>query len=72
MPDTTPKSLAAGSATILYAALDPSLEKASGAFLSDCAIYSATPTAPHAIGEDKEDKLWKLSEDLVGGKFTIA
>ncbi|KAL9065039.1 MAG: hypothetical protein Q9161_008493 [Pseudevernia consocians] len=72
MPDITPKSLAAGSATILYAALDPSLEEHSGAFLSDCAIYTATPTAPHAIGEDKEDKLWALSEKLIGEEFTIA
>ena len=72
MPDITPKSLAAGSATILYAALDPSLEKHSRAFLSDCAIYTATPIAPQAIGEDKEDKLWALSERLIGEEFTIA
>ena len=88
MPDITPKSLAAGSATVLYAALDPSLEGESlcipnkmqltryttahsGAFLSDCAIYTATPTAPHAIGEDKEDKLWALSEKLTGENFTV-
>ncbi|MCJ1450172.1 hypothetical protein MMC28_000501 [Mycoblastus sanguinarius] len=71
MPDITPKSLAAGSATVLYAALDPSLEAHSGAFLSDCAIYTATPTAPHAIGEDKEDKLWALSEKLTGENFTV-
>ena len=72
MPNITPKSLAAGSATILYAALDPSLVEHSGAFLSDCAIYNDTPMAPHAVGEDKEDKLWALSEKLVGEKFTIA
>lgn len=72
MPDITPKSLAAGSATILYAALDPSLEKHSGAFLSDCAIYTATPLAPHAVGEDKEDKLWALSEKLIGEEFLPA
>ena len=72
MPDITPKSLAAGSATILYAALDPDLEEHSGAFLSDCAIYTATPFAPHAIGEDKEEKLWALSEKLIGEDFTIA
>ena len=72
MPDITPKSLAAGSATILYAALDPSLEEHSGALLSDCAIYTATPTAPYAIGEDKEDKLWALSEKLIGEEFVVA
>lgn len=72
MPNITPKSLAAGTATTLYAALDPSLVEHSGAFLSDCTIYNDTPMAPHAVGEDKEDKLWALSEKLIGEKFTIA
>ena len=72
MPNISPKSLAAGSATTIYAALDPSLVEHSGAFLSDCAIYTETPMAPHAVGEDKEDKLWALSERLIGEKFAIA
>lgn len=70
MPAITPKSLAAGTATILYAALDPKLEKHSGAFLTDCAV-ATTPLAPHAVGRDKEEKLWALSEKLVGEEFMI-
>lgn len=56
MPDTAvaPKSLAAGSATSLYAALDPSLSSHSGAFLVDAAIWTE-PLRPHAVGaEDRK------------------
>ena len=40
----------------------------SGAFLVDCAVWDQ-PWRPHATGQDKEDKLWELSEKLVGQKF---
>ena len=101
----SPKSLAAGSATSLYAALDPSLKckhitfpnwlsstissilvlypktgygfhianavariAHSGAFLVDCNIWTE-PLRPHAVGSDKAEKLWTVSEKLVGEKF---
>ncbi|KAG6988958.1 hypothetical protein G7Y79_00067g095730 [Physcia stellaris] len=63
-----PKSLAAGSATSLLAALDPELSSHNGAFLVDAAIWKE-PLREHAVGSDKAEKLWALSEKLVGEKF---
>ena|SRR6266498_3060971 len=57
-----------GAATMLVAAFDPALDDAKGVYLSDCQI--ATP-ADHARDESAAEKLWKLSEDLVGQKFEI-
>ncbi|KAK9252712.1 hypothetical protein V1507DRAFT_443522 [Lipomyces tetrasporus] len=67
MPPLVPKTLAEGSLTTIYAALDPTLTGHSGAFLSDCAIY--TDLRDHAVGKEKEEKLWLLSEELVGERF---
>ncbi|MCJ1383961.1 hypothetical protein MMC17_007075 [Xylographa soralifera] len=70
MPEAamSPHSLSQGSATPLWAVLNPELSSHSGAFLVDCAVWDQ-PLRPHAIGQDKEDKLWELSEKLVGQKF---
>ncbi|KAL3420582.1 short-chain dehydrogenase [Phlyctema vagabunda] len=64
-PDTF-KDLAQGTSTTLVAALDPALESQSGAYLMDCAPakpldYAADPVAA--------EKLWALSEKLVGETF---
>lgn len=63
-----PKSLAAGSATSLYAALNPDLTSYNGAFLVDSAIW-IQPLREHAVGTDKAEKLWTLSEKMVGEEF---
>lgn len=63
-----PKSLAAGSATPLYACLNPDLTSYNGAFLVDSAIW-IEPLREHAVGAEKAEKLWVLSERLVGEKF---
>lgn len=68
MPNIAPKSLAAGASTTLYGALDPDLKDHSGAFLNHGAIFE-TPLLPHAVGVENQDKLWALSEKLVGEKF---
>lgn len=39
-----------------------------GAFLVDAAIWTE-PLREHAVGADKAEKLWALSEELVGEKF---
>jgi hypothetical protein len=78
-----PKTLDQGCATTLAAALDPALEGSalvplgenkmvtnlgsSGAFLRDCQIYE--DVASWATGEENVQKLWELSEKLVGQKF---
>ncbi|KAL1838377.1 hypothetical protein VTJ49DRAFT_2718 [Mycothermus thermophilus] len=57
-----------GSATTLVAALDPALDDAKGLYLVDCQL--AEP-APHTRDSISADRLWKLSEDLVGEKFSL-
>lgn len=42
----------------------------SGAYLNDCVIPTE-PLKEHATGMEKAEKLWKLSEELVGEKFEI-
>lgn len=69
------KNLAAGSSTSLVAALDPKLGKPEdkggkenwGAMLSDCQIWD--DIRPLAISSFEAEKLWKVSEELVGEKF---
>lgn len=66
-PKFTQKTLAQGSSTTLVAALDPALSAAGKDFyLSDCQLIDA---APWAVDADNAEKLWKLSESLVGQKF---
>ena len=40
----------------------------SGAFLVDCQIKKDGIKA-HALGDENAERLWKLSEELVGEKF---
>ena len=62
----TPKSLSQGSATILVAALDNSLRSHSPAFLRDCEVATARD---YAVSPANAEKLWRLSEHLVGKEF---
>ncbi|KAK6957616.1 hypothetical protein Daesc_000403 [Daldinia eschscholtzii] len=66
------KTLQQGCGTTLRAALDPDLVKEEGVFLQNTNLT----TDPNEVKEwatDPElaEKLWKLSEDLVGEKFDI-
>ncbi|KAI9730376.1 MAG: hypothetical protein M1834_005886 [Cirrosporium novae-zelandiae] len=61
------KTLEQGCATTLVAALDPSLEPYSGAYLKNCRI--AAKENVREVGEGEEERLWELSERLVGEKF---
>ncbi|KAG0647319.1 Translocon at the inner envelope membrane of chloroplasts 32 [Hyphodiscus hymeniophilus] len=60
------KSMDGACATTVAAALDPSLEASSGAYLDDC---NPTPATPAASSAENAAKLWSLSEKLVGQKF---
>ncbi|KAH6683916.1 short-chain dehydrogenase [Halenospora varia] len=62
------KSLDEGAATAIVAAFDPSLNSASGAYMSDCQLIEPTDNAKDEV---IAEKLWKLSEELVGEKFEI-
>ncbi|KAI1376907.1 putative short-chain dehydrogenase [Hypoxylon crocopeplum] len=70
------RTLGAGGATSLVAALDPKLGKPEtkdgkenyGAFLLDCQICDKA--TPQAISSEGADRLWKKSEDLVKERFS--
>ncbi|KAL2270639.1 hypothetical protein VTJ83DRAFT_10 [Remersonia thermophila] len=62
------KSPDEGSSTTLVAALDPALDDVKGLYLVDCQL--AEP-APHARDAVSADRLWKLSEELVGETFLL-
>ncbi|KAL2807724.1 hypothetical protein BJX63DRAFT_436776 [Aspergillus granulosus] len=61
-----------GSATHVYAAFDPDLKSHNGAFLEDCHV--ANPLTDDikawATSPVEAEKLWRLSEELVGQVFT--
>ncbi|EXJ74818.1 uncharacterized protein A1O5_01514 [Cladophialophora psammophila CBS 110553] len=70
------KTLGAGAATSLVAATDPKLgaieskdgKEGWGAYLKDCQI--SHDACPRAKSSEGAEKLWKLSEDLVGERFS--
>ncbi len=66
-PMESPKPLSASGSTTLVAALDPGLEANSGALLQDCQVE--TNIDDHAKGHEAAQRLWKLSNQLVGEHF---
>lgn len=63
-----PKSDAQGVATGLRAALDPNLVKDNGSYLADGQVEELRD---YAKDPELVEKLWSLSEELTGQKFTI-
>jgi NAD(P)-dependent dehydrogenase (short-subunit alcohol dehydrogenase family) len=63
-----PKQIEQGVNTTLIAALDPRIEAQSGAYLADAQV---APAYEYAADPDNAERLWKLSEQLVGEKFDI-
>ena len=57
-----------GCATTLVAALDPALEEKNGAHFRDCTIYA--DIVPHAKDTADAEKLWEMSEEMVGENFS--
>ncbi|KAF7896531.1 hypothetical protein EAF00_006545 [Botryotinia globosa] len=68
------KTLEAGTSTTLVAVLDPALKNKtyythhSGAYLADCQIAETTD---YTTNPDYAERLWALSEKLVGQKFDL-
>ncbi|KAK2753891.1 hypothetical protein FQN54_007250 [Arachnomyces sp. PD_36] len=62
------KTLESASSTILAAGLDPELEPESGKFLRNCDVYDVVP---YALDPVAAEKLWTLSEKLIGQKFEV-
>ncbi|OCK92573.1 short-chain dehydrogenase [Cenococcum geophilum 1.58] len=67
--DWTFKTLSQGASTTVVAAFDPTIAENSGAYLVDCQIDHGDVTMPYAVDKDNAERLWKLSENLVGQKF---
>lgn len=63
-----PKSIEQGVSTTLIAALDPRIESQSGSYLADAHIE---PAYEYASDKGNAERLWTLSEKLVGEKFDI-
>ncbi|TPX13605.1 uncharacterized protein E0L32_006076 [Thyridium curvatum] len=63
-----PKTTSQGVSTTLAAALRPDIEGDSGAYMSDC---QPEATFEWATKEEYVEKLWTVSEELVGQKFDL-
>ncbi|TVY65565.1 Short-chain dehydrogenase TIC 32-chloroplastic-like protein [Lachnellula suecica] len=68
---TTWKNGDQGAATALVAAFDPGLDGTKGneVYMADCQLAEA---APHAVDAEMAERLWGLSEELVGEKFALS
>ena len=72
----TLKAVEAGAATTCYAATAPELEGRGGVYLEDCHVAEVDDNDPsgsvrsYAVDPVKSEKLWTVSEEIVGQKFT--
>lgn len=64
-----PKSLAQGCATMVLASVRPDLRAHSGVFLRDCDVFPESQLKPWVKVPADDEKLWELTEGLVGEKF---
>ncbi|THC89900.1 hypothetical protein EYZ11_010632 [Aspergillus tanneri] len=66
------KPLERGAATHIYAAFDPSLKANNGAYLIDCHVADplVDTVKPWATSRFEAERLWRLSEKLVGQEFS--
>ncbi|KAM0752219.1 short-chain dehydrogenase [Meredithblackwellia eburnea MCA 4105] len=62
------KTYQEGVATQVIAAFDPTIAAKSGSLLWDCKVDNEKAT-PYALDKENAEKLWKLSEKLVGQEF---
>jgi NAD(P)-dependent dehydrogenase (short-subunit alcohol dehydrogenase family) len=76
-PEKTPSQ---GAATEVWAALSPQSEGITGKYFEDCSVaeikpsddFGAAGVAPEALDEAMAERLWKMSEEIVGETFTFA
>jgi len=70
------KSIEAGAATQVWALTAATLAGQGGLYLEDCQIAVSSPEGnsgyrPYALDADAAQRLWQLSEQLVGEQFTF-
>jgi hypothetical protein len=63
-----PKKLNQGTATTPVAMLSPAVEAPSGVYLEDCRVLAPYK---YVSGEGNAERLWELSEKMVGKKFEV-
>jgi NAD(P)-dependent dehydrogenase (short-subunit alcohol dehydrogenase family) len=69
------KSVEAGAATQVWACVSPELADHNGAYLADCQLGvedgnpNSTGFSSYILDDANTDRLWTLSEELVGQKF---
>ena len=69
------KNVEAGAATTCYAATAPEVEGKGGVYCEDCHVAEVNDDDPtgsvksYAVDPDNAEKLWALSEEMVGQKF---
>ncbi|KAJ6464486.1 hypothetical protein C8R45DRAFT_1174639 [Mycena sanguinolenta] len=64
------KTIPQGAATTIVAAFDPRIADKPGAYLADCVEDNAA-VAPHASDPVMAEKLWALTEKLIGQPFAF-
>ena len=68
-PEEKPKPMVNATSTCLVASLSPEVEGKNGGYMENCQFVKEDRIEAHAKGDDKAEKLWKLSEELVGEEF---
>ncbi|KAJ7074549.1 hypothetical protein C8F01DRAFT_1100888 [Mycena amicta] len=66
------KTLPQGAATTVVAAFDPRLDDKAGVYLIDCTVAPEDKVSPHAIDPANAEKLWNLTEEILGEKFEFS
>jgi len=71
-----PKTVEQGAATGVYACTAPEIAGRGGAYLADCRIAEVTEDGdqyttvkPYAVDPDLAERLWTVSEEMVGQRF---
>lgn len=77
VPNERMKTPAQGAATSVWAAIGAELEGVGGLYLEDCQQAEAwtkeqpwSGVLPHALDPEAAERLWRVSEDLVGFRFS--
>lgn len=65
---TKQKTISQGTSTTIVAAFDPSIKSQNGSYLNDARIDNES-AREYALDDSNAERLWELSERLVGGKF---
>ncbi|KAG2175316.1 hypothetical protein INT44_007804 [Umbelopsis vinacea] len=68
LDDLVYKTIPEGTSTHIVAAFDPNISSQSGSYLADCQI-AMEQAKPYAKDDVQAEKLWALSEKIVGQQF---